>query len=170
MTSPPQVAMGECARPPAAADVRPRVLAVDEVATSPTANVLYHIVNDRHIRRRAAIFTTNKHPKRWGAALHDEDLAEAIVDRVLERGRLLRARRRLRADQAPARRRARRGPSGLNGQQNLRNRRAEFPEPTRRARRTAKWSPCFLCFTWHACPAAPFATAVSTGGNHRFLG
>jgi hypothetical protein len=35
------------------------------------------------------IFTTSKHPKRWGAALHD-DLAEAIVDRILERSRLLR--------------------------------------------------------------------------------
>ncbi|MDP9150369.1 MAG: hypothetical protein M3O36_10575 [Myxococcota bacterium] len=34
------------------------------------------------------IFTTNKHPKRWGAELHDDDLAEAIVDRILERGRL----------------------------------------------------------------------------------
>ncbi len=36
------------------------------------------------------VFTTNKHPKRWGDALHDDDLAEAIVDRILERGRLLR--------------------------------------------------------------------------------
>jgi hypothetical protein len=36
------------------------------------------------------IFTTNKSPKRWGEALHDEDLAEAIVDRILERGPLLR--------------------------------------------------------------------------------
>src|SRR5262249_43964573 len=32
----------------------------------------------------------NKLPKLWGQALHDEDLAEAIVDRILERGRLLR--------------------------------------------------------------------------------
>ena len=54
------------------------------------ANVLYHVVNDRHIRERSMLFTTNKHPKRWGRALHDEDLAEAIVDRILERGRLLR--------------------------------------------------------------------------------
>lgn len=74
--------------------VRPRVLVVDEVGYlaygDDAANVLYHVVNDRHIRRRAMIFTTNKHPKRWGHALHDEDLAEAIVDRILERGRLLR--------------------------------------------------------------------------------
>ena len=31
----------------------------------------------------------NKHPDDWGAVLHDDDLAAAIVDRVLERGRLL---------------------------------------------------------------------------------
>lgn len=74
--------------------VRPHVLVVDEVGYltygSDAANVLYHVVNDRHIRRRAMIFTTNKHPKHWGTVLHDEDLAEAIVDRILERGRLLR--------------------------------------------------------------------------------
>ena len=36
------------------------------------------------------IFTTNKSLKAWGRVLHDEDLAQAILDRVLERGRLLR--------------------------------------------------------------------------------
>jgi len=74
--------------------VRPHVLVVDEVGYlaygDDAANVLYHVVNDRHIRRRAMLFTTNKHPKRWGEALHDDDLAEAIIDRILERGRLLR--------------------------------------------------------------------------------
>jgi hypothetical protein len=74
--------------------VRPHVLIVDEVGYlaygDDAANVLYHVVNDRHVRRRSMIFTTNKHPKRWGPALHDDDLADAIVDRILERGRLLR--------------------------------------------------------------------------------
>ena len=74
--------------------VKPHVLVVDEVGYLPygddAASVLYHVVNDRHIRRRSMVFTTNKHPKRWGNVLHDDDLAEAIVDRVLERGRLLR--------------------------------------------------------------------------------
>ena len=74
--------------------VRPHVLVVDEVGYltygDDAANVLYHVVNDRHIRRRSMIFTTNKHPKHWGLALHDQDLADAIVDRILERGRLLR--------------------------------------------------------------------------------
>ena len=74
--------------------VRPHVLVVDEVGYlsygADAANVLYHVVNERHIRRRAMVFTTNKHPKRWGGVLHDDDLADAIVDRILERGRLLR--------------------------------------------------------------------------------
>lgn len=74
--------------------VRPHVLVVDEVGYltygDDAANALYHVVNERHIQRRAMLFTTNKHPKRWGEVLHDEDLAEAIVDRILERGRLLR--------------------------------------------------------------------------------
>jgi DNA replication protein DnaC len=74
--------------------MKPHVLVVDEVGYlaygDDAANVLYHVVNDRHIRRRAMIFTTNKHPRRWGHVLHDDDLADAIVDRILERGRLLR--------------------------------------------------------------------------------
>jgi DNA replication protein DnaC len=74
--------------------VRPHVLVVDEVGYltygADAANVLYHVVNDRHIRRRSMIFTTNKSTKRWGQVLHDDDLAEAIVDRILERGRRLR--------------------------------------------------------------------------------
>jgi DNA replication protein DnaC len=74
--------------------MRPHLLLVDEVGYlgygDDAANVLYHVVNDRHIRRRAMVFTTNKDPKRWGEVLHDDDLAEAIVDRILDRGRLLR--------------------------------------------------------------------------------
>jgi hypothetical protein len=36
------------------------------------------------------IFTTNKALKAWGRVLHDEDLGQAIIDRVLECGRLIR--------------------------------------------------------------------------------
>lgn len=83
-----------CMREVLATYVRPHVLVVDEVGYlaygDDAANVLYHVVNDRHIRHKSMVFTTNKHPKQWGRALHDEDLAEAIVDRILERGRLLR--------------------------------------------------------------------------------
>jgi IstB-like ATP binding protein len=35
------------------------------------------------------IFTTNKPLSEWGRVLHDEDLAAAILDRILERGRLI---------------------------------------------------------------------------------
>jgi len=47
------------------------------------------VVNERHLRRRSMIFTTNKDLRVWGKVLHD-DLAAAIVDRILERGRILR--------------------------------------------------------------------------------
>ena len=53
------------------------------------ANMLFHVVNDRHRKKRAMIFTTNKPLTAWGRVLHDEDLAQAIVDRILERGRVL---------------------------------------------------------------------------------
>jgi predicted nucleotidyltransferase len=53
------------------------------------ANLLFHVVNDRHRKKRAMVFTTNKPLAGWGHVLHDEDLAHAIVDRILERGRML---------------------------------------------------------------------------------
>ena len=53
------------------------------------ANMLFHVVNDRYLHRRSMIFTTNKSMSQWGLVLHDHDLAAAIVDRILERGRLL---------------------------------------------------------------------------------
>jgi DNA replication protein DnaC len=73
---------------------QPHVLVVDEVGYSgygpDAANVLFHVVNTRHTQRKPMIFTTNKSPfTEWGDALHDRDLAEATVDRILERGRLI---------------------------------------------------------------------------------
>jgi predicted nucleic acid-binding protein len=52
--------------------------------------LVFHVVNERHRRRRSMIFTTNKSLKAWGRVLHDDDVAQAIIDRVLERGRLIR--------------------------------------------------------------------------------
>ena len=74
--------------------LQPNVLVVDEVGYlsygPDAANVLFHVVSERHLRRRPIIFTTNKSPiTAWGEVLHDHDLAEAIVDRVLERGGLI---------------------------------------------------------------------------------
>ncbi|MGH7819808.1 MAG: IS21-like element helper ATPase IstB [Candidatus Binatia bacterium] len=69
----------------------PHVLVIDEVGYlsygDDAANVLFHVVNDRHLRKRSMVFTTNKRLSDWGRVLHDEDLAAAIVDRILERGR-----------------------------------------------------------------------------------
>jgi DNA replication protein DnaC len=73
--------------------VHPAVLIVAEVGYltygTDAANMLYHVVNDRHRKKRAMIFTTNKPLAGWGRVLHDEDLAQAIVDRILERGRMI---------------------------------------------------------------------------------
>jgi len=50
--------------------MRPHVLVVDEVGYltygPDAANVLFHVVNNRHLRRRPMIFTTNKPLSEWG--------------------------------------------------------------------------------------------------------
>src|SRR6476620_2548128 len=92
MTSPPRFATGSS--PALQAYTHPAVLVMDEVGYltygTDAANMLFHVVNERHRRHRSMIFTTNKALKAWGHVLHDEDLGEAIIDRVLERGRLIR--------------------------------------------------------------------------------
>ena len=111
---------------------RPHVLLIDEVGYltygQDAANVLFHVVNHRHLRKRPMIFTTNKPLSEWGKVLHDEDLAAAILDRVLERGRFIHLD----------------GPSGRTRHLNLQgalpanservrisgNNGSEFPEPT----------------------------------------
>ena len=71
----------------------PHALVIDEIGYltygPDAANVLFHVVNDRHLRKRPMIFTTNKPLNEWGKVLHDEDLAAAILDRILERGRFI---------------------------------------------------------------------------------
>lgn len=71
----------------------PGVLVVDEVgylSLGPdAANVLFQVMDERYLHRRPVVFTTNKPIEAWGKVLHDPDLAEAILDRVLERGRVL---------------------------------------------------------------------------------
>jgi DNA replication protein DnaC len=123
--------------------VAPHVLVVDEVGYlsygPDAANVLYHVVRHRHQALRSMIFTSNKHPDAWGAVLHDDDLAAAIVDRVLERGRLLQLdgpsmRTKHLGLDAPAHAEAGSHPvARISG-----TGRSEFPEPTeRRARDSA---------------------------------
>jgi DNA replication protein DnaC len=72
------------------------VLVIDEVGyltyCPDAANVLFQVVNHRYLHRKPMLFTTNKPLNQWGRVLHDPDLAEAITDRVLERGRFIQLR------------------------------------------------------------------------------
>jgi hypothetical protein len=71
----------------------PHVLAVDELGhftyAADAANVLFHVVNHRHLRKRPMIFTTNKPLSEWGEALHDEGPGGRRLDRILEGGRFI---------------------------------------------------------------------------------
>jgi DNA replication protein DnaC len=108
------------------------ILVVDELGylTYPAdaANVLFQVVNQRYLNQKPMLFTTNKPLAAWAEVLHDPDLAEAIIDRVLARGRFIELRgqsyrtRHLSGPKSarPARRRSR--ISGKPG--------SEFPEPT----------------------------------------
>jgi DNA replication protein DnaC len=70
--------------------VEPHVLVIDEVGylnhADDAANVLFGVVDQRYLARKPMVFTTNKKLREWGQVLHDRDLAEVILDRVLERG------------------------------------------------------------------------------------
>ena len=113
------------------------LLVVDEVGYltygTDAANMLFHVVNGRHRHKRSMIFTTNKPLSAWGHVLHDDDLAQAIIDRVLERGRLLTLdgpsmrTKHLGLDQAPAEV-SNQGPTDLARISGIA--RPEFPEPT----------------------------------------
>ena len=119
--------------------VRPHVLLVDEVGYlacgDDAANLLFHVVNERHLKHRSMIFTTNKSLDSWGGVLHDDDLAAAIVDRVLERGRHLKLdgpsmrTRHLGLDDPTAADTSTQQPDRISGTAP-----AEFPEPTPHAR------------------------------------
>lgn len=91
------------------------------------ANLLVQVVNHRYLHHRPMIFTTNKPLAAWGKVLHDPDVAEAILDRVLERGRVIELRglsyRHLRQETE------RRIPPGLPAKISGNHRRS-FPEPT----------------------------------------
>ena len=71
----------------------PDVLVIDEVGylhhADSAANVLYGVVDGRYLKRRPMLVTTNKTTAQWGGVLHDHQLAEAIVDRLMERGTLI---------------------------------------------------------------------------------
>lgn len=70
--------------------IHPHVLVIDELGyqsyAADAANVLFRVVSQRHLKHRSTIVTTNKPLAALGEVLHDPDLAEAILDRLLERG------------------------------------------------------------------------------------
>jgi DNA replication protein DnaC len=70
--------------------LHPHVLVIDELGylshATDAANVLYRVVNERYLKGRPMLLTTNKPLAALGDVLHDGDLAEAILDRLLERG------------------------------------------------------------------------------------
>jgi DNA replication protein DnaC len=72
----------------------PEVLVIDEVGYlnyGPyAANVLFPVVDKRYLKGdRPVLLTTNKDPAQWGAVLHDADLSQAILDRLLHQGEIL---------------------------------------------------------------------------------
>ncbi len=70
--------------------LHPHVLIIDELGylshAADAANVLYRVINERYLQRRPMLLTTNKPLAALGDVVHDGDLAEAILDRLLERG------------------------------------------------------------------------------------
>ena len=70
------------------------VLVIDEVgylSYGPyAANVLFPVIDKRYLKGdRPVLLTTNKDPAQWGAVLHDPDLSQAILDRLLHKGEIL---------------------------------------------------------------------------------
>ena len=76
--------------------VSPDVLVVDELGYlaygTDAANCLFPVVDARYLKQRPMLFTSNKDLSAWGRVLHDPDLADAIVDRILERGEVVQLR------------------------------------------------------------------------------
>ena len=110
----------------------PSVLVIDEVGYlavgGDAANLMFQVVNERYLHRRPMVFTTNKPLAAWGLVLHDPDLAEAILDRVLERGRLVELRGasyRTRHIKSTDHRSSPSEVARISG-----NQRPDFPEPT----------------------------------------
>lgn len=74
--------------------VTPHVLVIDELGYlgygPDAANCLFQVVDQRYLKQRPLVITSNKEPIAWGEVLHDPDLADAIVDRLEERGETVR--------------------------------------------------------------------------------
>ena len=73
--------------------LQPHVLVIDEMGYlgygPGAADVLFQVVDQRYLKRKPMLFTTNKPLHHWGRVLHDEELARAIIDRTLHHGEYL---------------------------------------------------------------------------------
>lgn len=74
--------------------VAPDVLVIDELGYlsygPDAANSLFQVVDQRYLKRKPIVITTNKELDAWGGVLHDPDLADAIVDRLQGQGDVIR--------------------------------------------------------------------------------
>ena len=74
-------------------DVQPHVLVIDEmgylVYGPGAADGLFQVADQRYLKGRPILFTTNKPLKQWDRVLYDEELARAIIDRTLHHGQHL---------------------------------------------------------------------------------
>ena len=71
---------------------RARLVAIDELGFLPLdpdgARLLFHVVSDAY-ERRSLVITTNLGFSRWGAVFGDDQMAAAVIDRVVHHGRLV---------------------------------------------------------------------------------
>ena len=83
-----------CLEEALAALVSADVLVIDELGYlsygPDAANSLFQVVDRRYLKRKPIVITSNKEPGTWGDVLHDPDLADAIVDRLVEQGEVIR--------------------------------------------------------------------------------
>ena len=73
--------------------LRPQVLVIDEMGYlgygPGAADVLFQVVDQRYLKGKPILFTTNKPLNQGGCVLHDDELARAIIDRTLHFGEYL---------------------------------------------------------------------------------
>jgi len=71
---------------------RARLVAIDELGFLPLdpdgARLLFQVVSDAY-ERRSLVITTNLGFSRWGAVFGDDQMAAAVIDRVVHHGRLV---------------------------------------------------------------------------------
>ena len=74
---------------------RAELLVIDELGFLPLdadgARLLFQVVSSAH-ESQSVVFTTNLGFSRWGAVFGDDQMAAAVIDRVVHHGRLLRFR------------------------------------------------------------------------------